>query len=127
MMAFPSLQLRFQQSKDIEGSVQVSVSRVSDVVHAFHAEKIVAIDASPARFILYVYSVGVPFTAVTPGRAPVLPYFKRTSSASYSERRPVGRERLPHRSIHAFYLSRGIPLLPRFPRQPPYPTMAVLV
>jgi hypothetical protein len=56
-----SLQLRSRQSKDMDVPVQVKISSLQPVVHAFPAQTVVPMNASLAILIFCTYSLGASF------------------------------------------------------------------
>ena len=115
MLPFPRPELRhhvwrsllsfwfcFYPSKDVDDSVQVPISQLLAIGNAIHAQVKAAIHASLAIFMFFACRLDAPVIAMKPGCGRVcVCVCAWVKHIGFSELRPMVRERLLYRSVHA--------------------------
>jgi hypothetical protein len=105
------VQLRFQQSKGVDGSSFVPLMLLSAVVNVIHADAVVAICTALAIFtILFVQSFGASCAAVSFEYG--LAFLNGRHTATSNERCTEARQRLLHLSLRARDAYRRLPSMP---------------
>jgi len=116
MRPFVSVQLRNEQSRDIDDGIKDPISPLPDLLHVFNAQAGTSIIASLQNFIVSAYTLGANVAAEAPYDGQVFPYVQEISRVEAGPVVGGGFTSLPG-TCQCWLQTATICVLPRFHTQ----------